>query len=332
MKVSLIICTYMRPKSLMNLLKSVTEQTVHPEEILIIDGSTTTATEQLLDKNKFNNLHYYLVPESHRGLTKQRNYGITKVSTTSEIIAFLDDDTELTPNYFEELVKTFTNDPTVTGVGGIALNENGWSVSNPNVKYDKYRYFQLEGYVYKEGQRNVFRNYLGLQSNLGPGRMPKYSHGKTCGFPLNGKINEVDLLIGMSFAFHKKVFDSIRFSTYFEGYGLYEDADFSIRALAFGKNIINTNLQLYHYHDASGRPNQYQYGKMVVRNGWYVWRTKNPKPSLEAQLKWHAITILLTLIRFSNTFTTSKRMEAFSEAMGRTVGWWSLWVTKPKVK
>jgi GT2 family glycosyltransferase len=330
MKFSLIVCTYMRPDPLLKLLQSVQRQTLYPDDILIIDGSTNDENTRALEKANCSNLKYFLVPKESRGLTKQRNYGITKVSTTSEIIAFLDDDTELMPNYFEELIKTFMNDPTVTGVGGIALNENSWSVSNPNVKYDKYRYFQLEGYVYKEGQRNVFRNYLGLQSNLGPGRMPKYSHGKTCGFPLNGKIHEVDLLIGMSFAFHKRVFDSIRFSTYFEGYGLYEDADFSIRALAFGKNVINTNLQLTHFHHPSGRPNQYQYGKMVVRNGWYVWRTKNPKPSLDAQLKWHSITILLTAIRFSNTFTTSKRSEAFTEAIGRTVGCWSLLFNKPR--
>jgi hypothetical protein len=36
-------------------------------------------------------------------------------------------------------------------------------------------------------------------------------------------------------AFRKVVVDSIKFSFYFEGYGLYEDADFSIRALQFGK-------------------------------------------------------------------------------------------------
>jgi hypothetical protein len=87
---------------------------------------------------------------------------------------------------------------------------------------------------------------------------------------------------------------------------------------------------LYHYHDASGRPNQYQYGKMVVRNGWYVWRTKNPKPTFIHQLKWHAITLLLTGIRFSNTLTGSSKKEAFNEAVGRTVGWWSLWLCKPK--
>jgi hypothetical protein len=87
---------------------------------------------------------------------------------------------------------------------------------------------------------------------------------------------------------------------------------------------------LNHYHAASGRPNQYQYGKMVVRNGWYVWRVKNPKPLLDARLKWHAITILLTVIRFSNTITTTQRKQAFTEALGRTIGWWSLCFNKPR--
>jgi hypothetical protein len=33
-------------------------------------------------------------------------------------------------------------------------------------------------------------------------------------------------------------------------------------------------------------------GKMVVRNGWYVWRTKT-QINNQHQLKWHAITVLL---------------------------------------
>ena len=330
MKLSLIICTYMRTEPLVQLLQSIQVQTVYPDEILIIDGSTTMETKIILDKNNFEKLHYFLVEDDFRGLTKQRNFGISKVDGQSEIIAFLDDNTVLTPNYFEELVNTFANNSALTGVGGVALNENGWSRIDSNKTYNKYHYFQFEDFIYKEGQRNVVRNYLGLDSNLGPGRMPTYSHGKTCGFPLNGKTYEVDLLIGMSFAFRKIVFDSIQFSPYFEGYGLYEDADFSIRALQFGKNVMNTNLQLYHFHHPLGRPNQYKYGKMVTRNGWYVWRVKNPNPSLKAKMKWYAITILLTLIRFSNIFTTTKRKAAFTEALGRTVSWFSLWINKPK--
>lgn len=332
MKFSLIICTYMRPQAVLQLLQSVQEQTLYPDEILIIDGSINHATDTILKENLFPNLHYFAVSPEHRGLTKQRNYGIEKLGNAMEVACFLDDDTVLEKDYFEEIIKTFEEHQDVSGVGGVAINENSWSLAKPNKEYDLRRYYLWEDYVYKEGQRNVVRNYLGLQSNLGPGRMPDYSHGKTCGFPLNGKTYEVDLLMGMSFAFRKKVVDSIRFSPCFEGYGLYEDADFSIRALQFGKNAINTKAQLSHYHHPSGRPNQYRYGKMVVRNGWYVWRVKNPKPLFTAKLKWHSITILLTLIRFSNTFTTSKKKEAFTEAMGRTVGWCSLWINKPKIE
>jgi len=332
MKFSLIICTYMRPQSVLQLLQSVREQTLYPDEILIIDGSTNQETEHVLTENQFQHLHYFAVPPEDRGLTKQRNYGIDRVGKEMEVVCFLDDDTILERDYFEEVIKTFKENPGISGVGGVAINENSWSLAELDKKYDARRYCQWEGFVYKEGQRNVVRNYLGLQSHLGPGRMPDYSHGKTCGFPLNGGTYEVDLLMGMSFAFRKIVVDSIRFSSYFEGYGLYEDADFSIRALQFGKNVINTKAQLSHFHHPSGRPNQYLYGKMVVRNGWYVWRVKNPKPSFNAQLKWHTITILLTLIRFSNTFTTAKRKQAFTEAMGRTLGWWSLLLSKPRIK
>lgn len=322
----------MRPKSLLELLQSVQRQPLYPNEILIVDGSTNSETEFIFQENQFQNLHYFAVPPEHRGLTRQRNYGIERVGSAMEVVCFLDDDTVLEQHYFEEIINTFVGNSSISGVGGVAINENSWSLAEPQKKYNKYRYFLWDGYVYKEGQRNVVRNYLGLQSHIGPGRMPDYSHGKTCGFPLNGKTYEVDLLIGMSFSFRRKVVESIRFSPYFEGYGLYEDADFSLRALHFGKNAINTKVQLSHFHHPSGRPNQYQYGKMVVRNGWYVWRIKNPKPVFKDQLKWHSITILLTLIRFSNTFTTRNRKQAFTEAFGRTLGWWSLWVNKPKIK
>ena len=332
MKVTLIICTYLRPLSLLQLLNSIAKQTQYPDEILIVDGSTDDKTKILLAENNFLNLKYFLVSNENRGLTKQRNFGISKVSGNSEIIAFLDDDTIVTTNYIEELVKTFSNNPEITGVGGVALNENAWNLLDSSKNYSKYCYFKLDGYVYKEGQRNVVRNYLGLNSNLEPGKMPKFSHGRTCGFPMDEKIYEVDLLIGMSMAFRKIVFDSIQFSSYFEGYGLYEDADFSIRALQFGKNVINTKLQLNHYHHPSGRPNQYLYGKMVVRNGWYVWRTKNPVPMFQDKLKWHSITILLLLIRFSNIFTTTNGKEALIEAAGRVAGWCSLLLNKPKTK
>jgi len=330
MKFTLIICTYLRPEPLLQLLQSVQRQTLYPDEILIIDGSTNQETARVLSQYHFQNLNYFLVVPENRGLTKQRNFGISKVALDSEIICFLDDDTVLDSDYFIEIIKTFAENQDAVGVGGVAVNEHKWKLQNPNVSYNSKKKYLFENYVYSEGLRNVIRNYFGLSSDLGPGKMPNYSHGRTSGFPITGKIYEVDLLIGMSMAFRKTIFDKIKFSIFFEGYGLYEDADFSLRALQFGKNVINTKAKLSHFHATSGRPNKYKYGKMVVRNGWYVWRVKNPKPVFKDRLKWNTITILLATIRFLNTLTTPNKKAAFTESIGRFVGWWSLIFNKPK--
>jgi GT2 family glycosyltransferase len=332
MKFSLIICTYLRPKPLLQLLQSVQEQTLYPDEILIIDGSTDESTQVALKQNHFSNLHYFLVPEEHRGLTKQRNYGIEKVGVAIDVVCFLDDDTVLLPNYFEELLSTYQKYPEALGVGGYIHNEIKWEPITANFN-PQLQEFYFDGWKRKDGSRFVLRKKLGLDSDCPPGFSSLYSHGRSVGFlPPSGKIYEVEQLMGGVSSFTKKVFETHQFSTYFEGYGLYEDADFCLRVAKTGKLYLNTAAKLNHYHAASGRPNQFYYGKMVVRNGWYVWRVKNPKPLLKHQWKWHAITLLLTFIRFSNTFTSNQRKVAFTEACGRMIGWLSLIFNKPKEK
>jgi GT2 family glycosyltransferase len=108
------------------------------------------------------------------------------------------------------------------------------------------------------------------------------------------KMYEVEILMG-SIPFRKRVFKTTQFSTYFEGYGLYEDTDFTLRVSKTGKLYLNT-AKLNHHHDASGRPNQYQYGKNGGAMGGTYGEPKNPNPSFKHQFKWHAITILLTVI------------------------------------
>lgn len=332
MKFSLIICTYMRSQSVLQLLQSVQEQTLYPDEILIIDGSTNMETELVLTENTFPNLNYFAVPPEYRGLTKQRNYGLERVGNAMEVVCFLDDDTILEKEYFEQLLKTYEIHPKALGVGGYIANESKCEFVGYDYHPNRDEFF-FDGWRRKDGSRFILRKKLGLDSDCQPGFSPSFSHGRSVGFlPPSGKIYEVEQLMGGVSSFKKEIFNDLKFSTYFEGYGLYEDLDFTLRVSKRGKLYINTAAQLNHYHHPSGRPNQYLYGKMVVRNGWYVWRVKNPRPSLNAALKWNLITIVLTMIRFSNTFTTSKKKEAFTEALGRTVGWLSLWVNKPKIR
>jgi len=331
MNFTLIICTYMRPKALLDLLHSVDKQTTYPSQIVIVDGSLNTETKVVLEQNSFRNLDYFMVTSQDRGLTKQRNFGILKTAPASEIVCFLDDDTILEPNYFEEILKTYMLYPEALGVGGYINNEVVWEKAPENYSptIDEYYY---DGWKKIDGSRFVLRKKLGLDSDVKPGFLPEFSNGRSISFlPPSGKIYEVEQLMGGVSSFKKSVFDTFTFSTYFEGYGLYEDADFTLRVSKTGTLYVNTNAQLGHFHDEAGRPNKYYYGKMVVRNGWYVWRVKYPNPSVKARFKWNAIVLLLTFIRFGNIFTTTKRAEAFSEFSGRLVGWLSLFLTKPKI-
>lgn len=331
LKFSLIICTYMRPKPLLNLLKSVNKQTRYPDEILIIDGSINDETKSLLNQNQFNNLSYYKVDESNRGLTKQRNFGLNKVDESIDIVCFLDDDIVLTNSYFDYLINTYDKYPGALAVGGYILNEADWQKyrKDNNIKSK----FVFDGWSREEPSRYKVRKWFGLLPDTEPGFLPTFSHGRSIGFlPPSGKIYEVEQIMGGVSSYRKKIFSKINFSEYFEGYGLYEDADFSLRLSKLGKLYVNTNAQLYHYHDDSGRPNRYIYGKMVVRNGWYIWRIKHPKPNLKSRFKWHATSLLLTSIRFLNVINTPQKKQSFTEGVGRIAGWFSLLFNKPEVK
>jgi len=320
----------MRPNAVVKLLQSVKKQSLYPNEILIIDGSTDNKTKEILKKQPFDNLLYFKVDDSNRGLTKQRNFGVKKVNKNIEIICFLDDDTILEVDYFKNLIETYTIKNDAVAVGGYISNEVTWYKKNKSIAFDEY---EIDGFVRKLGQRNVLRKRLGLLSNKPPGIMPTFSNGFPISFlPPSDKIYKVESFMGGVSSYKKEIFDTISFSTYFEGYGLYEDLDFCLRTSKIGKLYVNTAAKLEHHHEEAGRPNKFKYGKMVVRNGWYVWHVKYLKPSLKARFKWNAIVWLQITLRGLNVFNSDKKMEALTETAGRKIGWFSLLFNKPKVE
>lgn len=330
MRFSLIVCTYMRPQPLLALLQSVEVQTLYPNEIIIIDGSSNRDTETVLKENPFKNLKYFKVDEKDRGLTKQRNFGISKVVKDSEIICFLDDDIVLEPAYFENLIKTYSDKPDALAVGGYITNEVNWEVSDNKNKPSKFYY---DGWMRNESSRFKIRRLFGLLPDAEPGFMPTFGNARPISYlPPSNKIYAVEFFMGGVSSYRRDLFNKIKFSNYFAGYGLYEDLDFCLRVANIGTLYLNTKAKLKHYHEEHGRPNQYKYGKMVIRNGWYVWKLKYQKVKLISKFKFHFTFMLLTAICFANSFYGTNKKKSFMETLGRFVGWLSLFFNKPKIQ
>src|SRR5690606_30096740 len=223
--------------------------------------STNKEKVHILKQNPFKHLKYYKVGNAHRGLTKQRNYGIEQVAKSSEVICFLDDDVVLDTHYFERLMETYSEKNDALAVGGYITNEVTWEKETAPKDTN---HFYYDGWQRKEPSRFKTRRFFGLLPDAPPGFMPTFSHGRSLSFlPPSGAIYQVEQLMGGVSSYKKDIFNSMKFSSYFEGYGLYEDADFSLRLAKTGNLYVNTNAQLAHYHDGSGRPNKFQYGKMV---------------------------------------------------------------------
>ncbi len=318
----------MRPKPLSDLLDSIKIQSLYPDEILIIDGSNDDLTKVALSQREDKNLIYYHVDDKDRGLTRQRNFGINHVDKNSEYVCFLDDDTILESDYFEQLIGTFQSHPDADGVGGFITNEVTWRKLKEKERVSSKDYVN-NGWVRNLGSRNVLRKRLGLLSDKPPGFMPEFSNGLSVSFiPPDGGIHPVEYFMGGVSSFRKAVLNTIKFSNYFIGYGLYEDLEYCLRVSKQYQLYLNTNAKLGHYHNATGRPNQYRYGKMVTRNGWLVWRTRYPKPSLKGRIKWNLLVWLLALVKLTNV--SSEGIKAFTQVIGRLSGWFSIPFNKPR--
>ncbi len=303
MTLSLIVCTVHRPGPVGRLLAAVAAQTRRPDEVLVVDASADRETEEVV--RGFPGVAYSRVPAEERGLTRQRNWGIAR--TRGELVAFLDDDTVPEPAYFEEILACFGRHPEAVGVGGYIANEVTWTRAATGPA--PLSVFRLGEWERREDYRWRLRRLLGLDSPAGPGRMPAMGHARSVGFfPPDGQDHPVELFMGGAATWRRDLLEKVRFSPWFEGYGLYEDLDFCLRASREGNLWLCTRARLAHLHEAAGRPNRFRYGEMTVRNGWRVWRLRWPSPSWMDRGRWWATTLLLAGCRLADPAETCGRL------------------------
>lgn len=108
MKISVIIPTYNRKKTLARAIQSVINQSLSAFEILIIDDGSNDGTKEWVKEN-FQNIKY--IYQNNRGVSSARNIGIENAN--GDWVAFLDSDDEWLSNKLHEQVIAIESNPKI---------------------------------------------------------------------------------------------------------------------------------------------------------------------------------------------------------------------------
>jgi len=119
MLLSLVVTSYTvdRTKEIINLLESVKAQTYTNIEVIVVIEGSKDLFERLKDYREISLSHdpKLIFLNSKRGASYARNVGAEEA--TGEIVAFVDDDVVLSPDWAENLVKSY-KDESIVGVTG----------------------------------------------------------------------------------------------------------------------------------------------------------------------------------------------------------------------
>jgi glycosyltransferase involved in cell wall biosynthesis len=126
--ISFVIPTLNRPNPLEKALQSIFRQTKLPDEIIIVDQSDDSKTQNLIKKKlqislkKGISLRYMW--EEIKSINHARNLGLH--AATGNIVLFLDDDMIVDEHYVSEILKVFRNNPSAIGVQGCLFPPPYW--------------------------------------------------------------------------------------------------------------------------------------------------------------------------------------------------------------
>ena len=111
MKKSVIITAYNEEKYIADCLKSLQNQTVKPDEILVIDNNSTDTTHTIAETFE----GVTVLTETKQGITHARNRGLN--TAQGDIIIRTDADTTVPPDWVEHVIRLF-NEHNVDAVTG----------------------------------------------------------------------------------------------------------------------------------------------------------------------------------------------------------------------
>lgn len=230
MEYAIGVVTYNRPEATRDVLQGLLAQTRQPDEVFVVDDSDDDATQAVVDElapgieDRGTSFQYHRRPDGD-SMPGARNLVVDEA--TSDVIAFVDDDTVLPDTYVETLADAYDRFPDAAGVGGPALK------STPDL--------EVEPSVTRADERlNVVDEY---------GEVVDHSHRWIPPDPV-----EVDVFRGANMSFRTDALREVGgFDVDYRGTAAFEEWDLMTRIRHAGGTLLYVPaLRLHHVESAAG--------------------------------------------------------------------------------
>ena len=165
MRYSIIIPVYNRPDEVDELLNSLTQQTVHDIEVIVVeDGSSVTCEHVVKRYEQQLNIRYFNKPNSGPGQT--RNYGAERSS--GEYLLILDSDCILPPGYLAAIEEELKRQP-ADAFGGPDRAHDSFTSTQKAINYAMTSFFTTGGI--RGGKKKMDKFYprsfnMGLKADV----------------------------------------------------------------------------------------------------------------------------------------------------------------------
>lgn len=207
MNIAVIIPTYKRPRTLLQTLASLQQQTVSDFEVLVMDNAAEPAAERAVAEfNETAKVKARYIPCAEGGNSEARNRGAKEAR--AELLVFTDDDLTFAPDWLAAYRRAFDEHPEMVAAGGrVKLH---WEEPPPQWLLDYIgdrKVFHILAYMEPSETFTLGSDGWFFSCNMAlrrsvfdrTGLRPEMRHGRTIGngeAGLNGELSRKGELIG----------------------------------------------------------------------------------------------------------------------------------------
>lgn len=280
-EISVVLATKNRFHDIIKCIESIMDQTLLPDEIVIIDASDTQELNSKIKEFRSEKTKIIYV-HTKPGMCYQRNIGIER--SHGDIVFILDDDTILEKEFIKEIVNIFEQDKykKIGGVQGDVTNMLNYS--------------GILDAIYIPIHRII--SELFFLSTVGNGKF-RLSGFPACPWGVN-RVLKVDYLSGCTSVFRRDVLNEFKFD---ENLHNMTDVDFSYRISRKYQNVYTPYAKLIHNVSPGGRAALFMRKKRRIQDHYYLFR-KNIPQTLNHKFAFHMSIIGLFMIALMDTVIT----------------------------